>query len=56
MVATSSVESFIFCTGTTDAINEAAFVTAMDALAPDANDHVFVVEKGGHVMIGKYPV
>ena len=53
---TATAESFTFSTGSTDAVNEAAFVAAMDLLKPDANDHVFIVEKGGKVMIGKFPV
>jgi|FLOH01.1.fsa_nt_gi hypothetical protein len=53
---TAIVESFQISSGDSVANNEARFVAALDLLKPDANDHVFFVEKNGLVMIGKYPV
>lgn len=53
---TAVVESFGFSAGTTDAVNEAAFVAALNLLAPDANDHVFFFIQGGKCMVAKVPV
>ena len=54
MAKTATVKSFNFSTGvTTQSINEAAFKAALESLAADAADKVFIVEKGGIVMVAK---
>lgn len=53
---TAIVKTFQISTGDTPALNAARMVAALDSLAPDANDHVFLVHKGDMVLVAKVPV